>query len=565
MFRPLAYTKTYAMAAAALLSITLVPVLMGYFVRGRLLPQHRNPLNRLLVKLYEPVINAVLSYPRTVIGGAVMVMVVGLWPATQLGSEFMPELDEGDWMYMPITRPAISIDKVRELLQQTDRLIKTVPEVARVFGKAGRAETATDPAPLTMIETIIQFKPRQQWRPGMTPEKLRQELDGLVQLPGLTNTWVMPIKTRIDMLATGIKTPVGVKVAGPDLATIQVIGQQLETVLAALPGTTTVYSERVMGGRYVEVRIDRARAARYGLNIADVQDVVRSAIGGVTLTQTVEGLERYPVNLRYPQPVRDSVERLQLLPVMTPAGSHIALADVAEIVVTEGPAMIKSENARLNGWVYIDVQEQDLGSYVVEAQARVAAELDLPTGYSLSWSGQYEYLERAKQRLTLVGPVTLAIIILLLYLCFRRLAEVVMILGTLPMALVGGVWLLYLLDYQLSVAVAVGFIALAGVAVETGVVMLVYLNQALAKAQNAAGRPLTIEELRQAVINGAARRVRPITMTVAATVIGLLPVMLGSGTGSELMHGGGAYYRVTVGAGSDSRVISGLAWPPPWW
>ena len=539
LFAPLAFTKTYAMAAAAGLSITLVPVLMGYFIRGTVTPEHKNPINRVLTSAYRPIISAVIRFPKGTLVLAAIILVVGLWPATKLGSEFMPPLDEGDLMYMPTTYPGISIDKAREILQNTDKMIMTVPEVKRVFGKIGRAETATDPAPLTMIETVIQFKPREEWREGMTPEGLRAELDRVVQYTGLTNAWVMPIKTRIDMLATGIKTPVGIKVAGPDLKVIERIGMDLERVLANVEGTASVYSERVAGGRYVDVDIDRKRASRFGLNINDIQDVVRSAVGGMNVTQTVEGLERYPVNIRYPQRVRDSVEQLRLLPIVTPQGARIALADVADVKVVDGPPAIKSENARLNGWTYIDISGRDLGSYVGEAQQVVADMIELPAGYSLAWSGQYEYMVRAKERLTVVGPVTLAIILLLLYLNFRRFAEVAIIIGTLPMALIGGLWLLYLLDYDLSVAVGVGFIALAGVAVEIGVVMLVYLNQAMREriaAAKSEGRALAMEDVQQAVLDGALLRVRPIMMTVAAIIAGLLPIMLGSGTGSEVMR-----------------------------
>ena len=539
LFAPLAFTKTYAMAAAAGLSITLVPVLMGYFIRGKVTPEHKNPINRVLIAAYRPVINAVIRFPRETLALAAIVLFVGLWPATQLGSEFMPPLDEGDLMYMPTTYPGISVDKAREILQHTDKMILAVPEVKRVFGKIGRAETATDPAPLTMIETVIQLKPREEWREGMTPESLRAELNRVVKYTGLTNAWVMPIKTRIDMLATGIKTPVGIKVAGPDLKVIERIGRDLERVLADVEGTASVYSERVAGGRYVDVDIDRKRASRFGLNIDDVQDIVRSAVGGMNVTQTVEGLERYPVNVRYPQRFRDSVEQLKLLPIVTPQGARIALADVADVKVVDGPPVIKSENARLNGWTYVDITGRDLGSYVAAAQTIVANAVDLPAGYSLAWSGQYEYMVRAKERLSVVGPVTLAIIVLLLYLNFRRFAEVAIIMGTLPMALIGGLWLLFLLGYDLSVAVGVGFIALAGVSVEIGVIMLVYLNQAIREHMATAdseGRRLSLDDVQQAVIDGALLRVRPIMMTVAAIIAGLLPIMLGSGTGSEVMR-----------------------------
>ena len=441
-------------------------------------------------------------------------------------------------MYMPTTYPGISIGMARELLQQTDKLIRTVPEVITVFGKVGRAETATDPAPLTMIETFIQLKPRDEWRKGVTTESLKKELNNLVKIPGLTNAWVMPIKTRIDMLSTGIKTPVGIKVAGPDLKVIQEIGQQLETVLKDVPGTASVYSERVAGGRYIKVDIQREKAARYGLNIADVQQVVASAIGGMNVTQTIEGLERYPVNLRYPQDYRNSPEQLSLLPIVTMAGQRIALADVANIYVEDGPPAIKSENARLNGWSFIDIEGVDIGSYVVEAQKVVAEKIKLPAGYSLNWSGQYEYMLRAKERLTYVVPLTLAIIIILLYMNFRNFVEVAIIMGTLPLAMVGSIWLMYLEGYNFSVAVGVGFIALAGVTVEIGVIMLVYLNQAynkmLADTKNEGISP-GLEELSQAVLHGAGMRVRPIMMTAAAIIAGLLPILLGTGTGSEVM------------------------------
>ena len=451
----------------------------------------------------------------------------------------MPDLDEGDLLYMPSTFPAVSIGKAQEILQQTDKLIMTVPEVRRVFGKIGRAETATDPAPLTMVETTIQLQPRDQWRAGMTLEKLKQELNERVKIPGISNIWVMPIKNRIDMLATGIKTPVGIKVAGPDLDEIQAIGKRIEEVIKEIPGTVSAYSERVAGGRYVLVDIDRIAASRFALNIADVQEVVSTALGGMRVAQTVEGLERYPINIRYPRDVRDSLEKLRNLPIVTPGGAHIPLSEVADIRIEDGPGMIKTENARLNGWIYVDIEGRDLGSYVAEAQQAVFEQVALPAGYSIAWSGQYEYLVRARQQLTTVLPVTLAIIVLLLYLNFRKFTEVFIIMGTLPLALVGGFWLLYLLGYNLSVAVGVGFIALAGVAVEIGVIMLVYLNQALQQridAAQQAQRDLNADDIHQAVISGALLRVRPIMMTVATIIIGLLPIMLGSGTGSEVMR-----------------------------
>ena len=538
LFSPLAFTKTYAMAAAAGLSVTLVPVLMGYFIRGRIKPEHENPVNRLLIRIYKPFIYYVLEKPRTVLGVAGLLVLAGLYPYFNIGEEFMPDLDEGDLMYMPTTFPGVSVGKAQEILQQTDKLIKTIPEVSRVFGKIGRAETATDPAPLTMIETTILFKPKSEWREGMTLQGLKQELNQLIKFPGLTNAWVMPIKTRIDMLATGIKTPVGIKVSGPDLRVIQDIGQRIEEVVQRVPGTVSAYSERTVGGRYATVDIDRIKASRLGLNIADVQDVVRTAVGGMNVSQSVEGLERYPINIRYPRNVRDSVEKLRDLPIVTPAGARISLGDVADVRIEEGAAMIKSENSRPNGWTFVDIDGRDLGSYVEEAQQVVADNVKLPAGYSIAWSGQYEYKVRAEKRLMIVGPLTLVIIILLLYLNFRNMIEVLIIIGTLPLALVGGYWLLYLLGYNTSVAVYVGFIALAGVAVEIGVVMLVYLNQAYKRCLADIGKDHkpSIDDLKNAVIEGALLRVRPIMMTVAAIIAGLLPIMLGSGTGSEVMR-----------------------------
>ena len=538
MFAPLAYTKTYAMAASAGLAITLVPVLMGYFIRGKVISEQKNPVNRLLVAAYRPLLNWVLKFPKMTLVLAVVVSVIGFYPVNKIGSEFIPPLDEGDLMYMPTTYPGLSVGKAREILQQTDKLIATVPEVKTVFGKVGRAETATDPAPLTMIETFIQLKPKNEWREGMTLEKLKKELDGLVKFPGLTNAWVMPIKTRIDMLATGIKTPVGIKVAGPKLSEIQKIGQQIEVLLKDVQGTASVYSERVAGGRYIKVDINREKAARYSLNISDVQQVVSTAIGGTNVTQTVEGQERYPVNLRYPQAYRDSPEELMLLPIVTPTGQRIALGDVADVFIEDGPPGIKSENARLNGWSFIDIDGVDIGTYVEHAQQVLDKDLILPAGYSITWAGQYEYMQRAKDKLTYVLPLTLAIIIVLLYLNFRSFAEVTIIMATLPLAMIGGVWLMYLEGFNFSVAVGVGFIALAGVAVEIGVIMLVYLNQAYQEKcieAEQADKPLSLVQLQQAIIEGAGLRVRPVMMTVATIIIGLLPVLYGTGTGSEVM------------------------------
>ncbi|WP_038177494.1 efflux RND transporter permease subunit [Vibrio pacinii] len=539
MFSPLAFTKTYAMAAAAGLAITLVPVLMGYFIRGKVLPENRNPINKGLVALYKPLLSASLKYPKSTITLALALMLSAYYPASKLGSEFIPPLDEGDLMYMPTTYPGISIGKARELLQQTNKLIMTVPEVETAWGKIGRAETATDPAPLTMIETVIQLKPREEWREGMTSELLRKEFDDLVQFPGLTNAWVMPIKTRIDMLATGIKTPIGIKIAGPDLKVIEKIGADLEPILNGISGTASVYAERVAGGRYVTIDINRHAAARYGLSIKQVQQVVSTAVGGMNVGETIEGLERYPINVRYPQSYRDSVVKLRDLPLVTPNGARIALADVADIRYEDGPPMIKTENARPNGWVYVDIEGRDLGSYVEEARSLVTEQLNLPAGYSLGWSGQYEYMERAKERLGVVVPITLAIIMLLLYLSFRRVGEVMIIMLTLPLAMVGGLWLMHYLNYNFSIAVGVGFIALAGVAVEIGVIMLVYLNQAwhytkLTRQQQ--HQPLLLKDLNDSIEEGAGLRVRPVMMTVLTVIIGLIPIMYGEGTGSEVMQ-----------------------------
>ncbi|MFL0798010.1 MAG: efflux RND transporter permease subunit [Cellvibrionaceae bacterium] len=538
MFSPLAYTKSYAMAAAAILAVTLVPVLIGYFVRGKIKSESENPANRSLMNAYKPLLDKVLHHPKTTLAVALLILLSTLWPMSKIGSEFIPPLDEGDLMYMPTTYPGISIGKARELLQQTDKLIATVPEVETVFGKIGRAETATDPAPLTMIETFIQLKPQSEWRDGMTKEKLKAEFDALVKLPGVTNAWVMPIKTRIDMLATGIKTPVGIKIAGPKLSKIQAIGEQLENILTDVPGTASVYSERVAGGRYIKVDIDREKAARFNLNITDVQQVIATAIGGMNVTQTVEGLERYPVNLRYPQAYRNSPEQLLLLPIVTPSGQRIALADVASVYIEDGPPGIKSENARINGWTFIDIENVDIGSYVEDAKKIVEEQLDLPPGYSINWSGQYEYMQRAKAKLTYVVPLTLAIITILLYMSFRRFQETAIIMGTFPLGLVGGVWLLYFYDFNFSIAVGVGFIALAGLAVETAVIMLVYLNQSwneLLEDIDQGNSQLSRHSIIQAVRNGAIMRVRPVLMTAFSDLAGLLPVLYSTGTGAEVM------------------------------
>jgi Cu(I)/Ag(I) efflux system membrane protein CusA/SilA len=564
LFKPLAFTKTWAMAAAALLAITIVPVLMGYLVRGRILPETRNPINRFLLWCYRPVITWVLRNKAVVTGASLLILgatvmpyqswvldrVDGDWrrtlerfeilfPFERIGSEFMPPLYEGDLLYMPTTLPGVSITKARELLQQTDRIIRTFPEVDEVFGKIGRAETATDPAPLSMIETTITLKPESQWRDGMTPERLIEELDAAVKFPGLTNAWTMPIKTRLDMLSTGIKTPVGIKIAGEDLTVLQQIGEQIEDVIRRQAGTLSVYAERVVGGNYLDFDIDREAVARYGLTVGDVQDVIMSALGGMNITSTVEGRKRYPINLRYGRELRDNLPALKRVLISTPTGTQIPIGQIADLRLRKGPPAIKSENARLNAWVYVDIRGIDVGTYVEAARKAVAHEVELPAGYSLTWSGQYEYMQRAQQRLRLVVPVTLAVIFLLLYLNFRSVTESLIIMLSLPFALVGGIWLLAALDYNMSIAVGVGFIALAGVAAETGVIMLLYLDQAWNEARSkcsAEGRSLRRADLYAAVGAGAVDRVRPKVMTVTATMAGLLPIMWGTGTGSEVMH-----------------------------
>ncbi|RFP18809.1 MULTISPECIES: efflux RND transporter permease subunit [unclassified Duganella] len=534
LFAPLAFTKTYAMAAAAGLAVTLIPVLMGYLIRGRIPDEQQNPLNRWLIALYRPLLEIVLRRPKATLVAAGVIALMTIWPMSRLGGEFMPPLDEGDLLYMPSALPGIGVGKVAQLLQQTDRLIKTVPEVQTVFGKAGRAESATDPAPLEMFETTIQFKPREQWRPGMTTDKLVEELDRIVKVPGLSNIWVPPIRNRIDMLATGIKSPVGVKVAGASLQEIDRITGEIARVVKRVPGVSSALAERLNGGRYVDIHIDRDAAARYGLNIADVQSIVSSAIGGDNVGETVEGLQRFPINVRYPREVRDSVEKLRQLPVLTGRGAQIRLGDVATIRINDGPPMLKSENARLSGWVYVDIRGRDLSSAVHEMQQLVAREVILPAGYSVSWSGQFEYLERATAKLKVVVPMTLLIIFVLLYLTFKRIDEAALIMATLPFALAGGIWLLWALGHNLSVASGVGFIALAGVSAEFGVIMLLYLKHAW-EARLAQGTPGEADLL-DAVREGAVLRVRPKAMTVAVIIAGLVPVMIGTGTGSEVMQ-----------------------------
>ena len=534
LFAPLAYTKTYAMAASAGLAITLIPVLMGYLIRGKIPGENANPINRYLIAAYRPALDAVLKFPKLTVLVAVVLLVVSLYPLSRLGTEFMPPLDEGDLLYMPTALPGLSVGKAAELLQQTDRLIKTLPEVESVYGKAGRAETATDPAPLEMFETTIQFKPKDQWREGMTADMLVDELDKIVRVPGLTNIWVPPIRNRIDMLATGIKSPVGVKVTGPDLATINEVAVQIEKAVKNIDGVSSAFAERLTGGRYIDVDIDRDKAARYGMNISDVQSIISSAVGGMKIGETIEGLERFPINVRYPRELRDSLTRLRDLPIYTDSGQRIVLSDVSKISITDGPPMLRSENSRLAGYVYIDIRGRDLQSAVLDMQRVVAEQVQLPAGYSVSWSGQFEFLQRAIEKLKLVVPFTLLIIFVLLYMTFKQVDEALLIMATLPFALIGGAWLLWILNFNLSVAGAVGFIALAGVAAEFGVIMLLYLNQSWAQRVK---RGSTDEsDLLDAIREGAVLRVRPKAMTVLTILAGLIPIMWGTGTGSEVMQ-----------------------------
>ena len=560
LFSPLAFTKTYAMAAAAGLSVTLVPVLMGYWIRGRIPDENSNIINRLLISLYRPLLAAVLRFPRGTLAIAVLLLVISIFPATRLGGEFMPPLDEGDLLYMPTALPGLSAGKAAEILQLTDRLIKSVPEVARVFGKIGRAETATDPAPLEMVETTIQFKPKSEWRAGMTRDKLIEELDRAVQVPGLTNIWVPPIRNRIDMLATGIKSPLGIKVSGPDLAQIERVTQDIERAVKKVPGVTSALAERLTGGRYIDVTIDRLTAARYGMNIADIQDIVSAAIGGENIAETIEGLQRFPISVRYPRELRDSIDKLRQLPIVTERGAQITLGTIAKLAIVDGPPMLRSENARLSGWVYVDLRGRDLQSVVDDAQRAVREQVKLPAGYSVAWSGQFEYLERAKERLALVVPFTLVIIFALLYLTFRRVDEALLIMLTVPFALSGGLWLMWLLGYNMSVASAIGFIALAGVAAEFGVIMLLYLRQALDK-RIAAGEAFSISMVTTAITEGAVLRVRPKAMTVAVIIAGLLPIMWSSGTGSEIMQ---RIAAPMIGGMITAPLLSMLVIPAAW-
>jgi len=533
MFRPLAFTKTYSMAAASILAVTIVPVLMGFFVRGKILPEHSNPINRILEKIYHPIMQFTLRNPLRILASALLILFVTIIPFRKLGNEFMPPLQEGDLLYMPTTLPGISVGKARELLQQTDALIKTVPEVARVFGKAGRAETATDPAGLDMLETVIQLKPQSEWRKGVSLDSLIAELDARVKIPGLTNSWTMPIKTRIDMLSTGIKTPIGIKISGPDLDSLQAIGKRIEDLVRKVPGTTSAFAERAVGGNYMEIRINRPEAARYGISVEDIRSMIRTAMGGMPITTTVEGLERYTVNLRYPRELRDSPEKIGQMLIDLPTGGQIPLARVAEIALTNGPMVIRSENTRPNSWVFVDIHESDIGGYVERAKLALSA-LQLPPGYTIVWSGQFEYLERMHKRMALVIPLTLLIILLILFVNTGSAVKTAIVFLAVPFSLIGAVWILYLLGYNLSLAVWVGMIALAGLDAETGVVMLLYLEQAFSAAKKA-GAMNTLQDLHVAIDQGAVRRVRPKIMTASVILAGLLPILWSTGAGADVM------------------------------
>lgn len=535
LFAPLAYTKTYAMAAAAGLSITLIPVLMLYLIKGPVSPEEANPINKKLISVYRPWLLRALAQPKKTMLIAGFLLLITLLPFFKIGSEFMPPLNEGDLLYMPTALPGLAIGKASQILQQTDKLIAAFPEVKTVFGKMGRAETATDPAPLEMMETTIQLKPQSEWRRGMTLDKLIAEFDKTIQTPGLVNVWVQPIRNRIDMLSTGIKSPVGIKVAGANLQTLDKIAQEIEALVKTIPGASSVYAERLNGGRYIDIDINRIAAARYGLNIEDIQTMIAIAIGGENVGETIEGLERYPINIRYARDWRDSLQKLKDIPIVTKMGEIIPLSSVANIRIVDGPAMLKSENARLNTWIYVDIRDRDLGSFVKEAQKIVREKITLPPGYSIHWSGQYEYLERAAKRMQIVVPMTLSIIFLLLYLIFQNVTEAALIMLSLPFALIGSFWFLYILDFNLSVAVLVGLIALAGVAAEFGVVMLIYLDEAVKRFKDQ-NKLHTANDLKSAIMEGAVMRLRPKSMTVTVIIAGLLPIMFGGGTGSEVMR-----------------------------
>ena len=534
LFKPLAFTKTYAMAGAAILAVTIVPILIGYLVRGKIRKEEQNPITKILVKIYHPIVDFVMKKRWWVMGAALLIVLATVIPFSKLGSEFMPPLNEGDLLYMPTTLPGISITKAKEILQQTDKIIKTFPEVESVFGKIGRAETATDPAPLTMIETTIRLKPRDQWREGMTPEKLVDEMNAAVHIPGLTNAWTMPIKTRIDMLSTGIKTPIGIKLAGPDLKTLDSLGAQVEHIMSKVQGTRSAFAERSLGGNYVDFEIDRTAIARYGLTVGDVQDVFMTAVGGMNLTQTVEGLERYPVNMRYQRDYRENLDALERVLVSLPMGGSVPLMQLGAIVIRNGPSMIKSENARPNVWVYVDIQNIDVGTYIGKAKDAIEKELTLPASYSIKWSGQFEYMERAEAHLSLVIPLTLLLVIILLYMNTKSLTKTSIVLLALPFSMVGAVWFLYLAGFNLSVAVWVGIIALLGVDAETGVVMLLYLDIAYEKFKKN-GLLKSMADLREAIFEGAVKRIRPKMMTVMTTMLGLLPILIGIGAGTDVM------------------------------
>jgi Cu(I)/Ag(I) efflux system membrane protein CusA/SilA len=557
LFRPLAFTKTYSMAAAAILAITIVPVLMGYFIRGKILPEKRNPINRFLIAFYHPIASFVLKRPKMIIAFAVAIIVLTVFPFSRLGSEFMPPLWEGDLLYMPTTMPGVSITKAKEILQQTDKIIKTFPEVKRVFGKAGRAETATDPAGLDMLETTILLKPPKEWRKGMTPQKLIDELDAAIKFPGLTNAWTMPIKTRTDMLSTGIKTPVGIKISGANLDTLERIGKELEEVMRGVPGTTSAFAERAVGGNYLDIAIDRRQAARFGLQVGDIQNVIQTALGGMSITTTVEGLERYTVNLRYSRELRDNIEEIKKVLVASTDGRQVPLGQVASIMPTKGPMVIRSENTRPNAWVFVDIRGIDIGTYIKNAQRAVAQNIKLPTGYTVVWSGEFEYMDRMQKRMMVVIPLTLFIILFIIFLNTRSLAKTAIVFLAVPFSLVGAIWFIYLLGYNMSLAVWVGMIALAGLDAETGVIMLLYLEHAYDNARKK-GIMNTLVDLRAAIDHGAVQRVRPKIMTASVIIAGLLPIMWSAGTGSDVMK---RIAAPMIGGVITSVIMELLAYP----